>query len=138
MKQQHDLALLLLQKAEEDETAVDILMANQGISDAIVGFHLQQAAEKLLKAMLAEAGADVRKTHNLDVLMEMCGAAGHPVPAKYRPVAEPNAFAVEFRYDLPANAASVPLDRSASRVLVGSLRSWVETQVAEFPSGGRA
>lgn len=50
---QHDLALILLQKAREDELAVDRLIDDVQISDAIVGFHLQQATEKLLKAVLA-------------------------------------------------------------------------------------
>lgn len=81
--QQHDLAVLLLLKAAEDELAVDRLASDQSMPDAVVGFHLQQAAEKLLKAALAERGEDIRKTHDLSYLLDTVSAAYSSFPAEF-------------------------------------------------------
>ncbi len=48
---------ILLQKAEEDATAVREFAANPAIADSIIGFHAQQAVEKWLKAVIAARGA---------------------------------------------------------------------------------
>jgi HEPN domain-containing protein len=40
-------------------------------------FHVQQAAEKLLKILLVLAGATVPKTHDLERLIGLAGVAGH-------------------------------------------------------------
>ena len=61
----HEQALLLLQKAREDQTLVEEVLASQRVSDEIVGFHCQQAAEKFLKAVLSEIGVYFQRTHNL-------------------------------------------------------------------------
>ncbi|MCW2996123.1 MAG: hypothetical protein JWQ18_3618 [Conexibacter sp.] len=50
------------------------------VSDAIVGFHAQQAVEKALKAVLAGAGAGFPFTHNIAVLLQLCEDAGIGVP----------------------------------------------------------
>jgi hypothetical protein len=49
----HERALELLALAREDEQAASVL-DTAAIGDALVGFHYQQAVEKLLKALLAE------------------------------------------------------------------------------------
>ncbi len=45
----HELAVRLLMKAVQDEVAVDGLVNDVSIADEVIGFHLQQATEKLLK-----------------------------------------------------------------------------------------
>lgn len=70
---QHDLALLLLAKARQDEQAVDALIDETAISDEIVGFHLQQATGKLLKAALAELRQEVLRTQFPGVLVRQTG-----------------------------------------------------------------
>jgi HEPN domain-containing protein len=50
-----DHAEILLAKAAEDESLVIASLETPGISDSIVGFHTQQAVEKLLKALLQRA-----------------------------------------------------------------------------------
>jgi HEPN domain-containing protein len=49
----HERALELLALAKEDEQAASVLEAAH-IGDGPVGFHYQQAVEKLLKALLAD------------------------------------------------------------------------------------
>ena len=51
------------------------------VTDAIVGFHAQQTAEKSLKAVLAARGVYFPFTHDLRVLMDLCDSGGFPVPS---------------------------------------------------------
>ena len=46
-------AELLLAKAKDDETLLEEIIFNEKIRDEIIGFHAQQAAEKLLKALFS-------------------------------------------------------------------------------------
>lgn len=68
-----ELALLYLRKAAEDEVLIDEVIASPRVSDAAIGFHCQQAAEKLLKALLTHLGVRFRKTHDLRGLMDLFG-----------------------------------------------------------------
>ncbi|MDI6853868.1 MAG: HEPN domain-containing protein [Deltaproteobacteria bacterium] len=58
---QSELALLYLRKAAEDEALIDEVIASPRVSDAAIGFHCQQAAEKLLKALLAHLKVRARR-----------------------------------------------------------------------------
>jgi hypothetical protein len=49
----HDLAEQLLRRAVDDEAAARAMLSLESVTDAIVGFHAQQAVEKSLKAVLA-------------------------------------------------------------------------------------
>jgi len=51
---QHDLAVRLLATASQDEVVVDRLSRDATVEAEVIGFHLQQAAQKLIKAVLAE------------------------------------------------------------------------------------
>ncbi len=55
-------ALLFLRKAAQDEMLLDEVMGNPHIGDEIIGFHCQQAAEKIIKALLSTKGVRFRKT----------------------------------------------------------------------------
>ena len=77
-----DRADTFMAKAAEDEALVATSVDNPAISDAIVGFHLQQAAEKLLKALLARRGVGYRRTHDLFELFGLLSASGLPLSMK--------------------------------------------------------
>lgn len=126
---QHELAARLLLKAVQDEVAADRLIDDAEVADEVIGFHLQQAAEKLLKAVLAEHGIDIRKTHNLVYLMHRLADCHLSFPTELRPLQSLNPFAVEYRYDLLDDEALPGLDRREMRDLVRSLRAWAEQQV---------
>ena len=53
---QHEQAMLLVKKAADDEALLAEILSSTHVSDEILGFHCQQAAEKLLKALLSQAG----------------------------------------------------------------------------------
>ncbi len=58
-------ARLLLRKARQDVVVVARAVDDQEIADEIVGFHVQQAAEKCMKAVLCARGISYRRTHDL-------------------------------------------------------------------------
>lgn len=72
----HEQALLFLRKAAQDEALLDEVGDSANVSDEVFGFHCQQAAEKLLKAMLSASGRTFRKTHDLGVLPGSLPEAG--------------------------------------------------------------
>jgi HEPN domain-containing protein len=51
----HDV---LLRKASQDELVLERLLGDSDVDDDTLGFHAQQAAEKLLKAALAARALD--------------------------------------------------------------------------------
>ena len=58
-------------KAEIDyRTAEWLLTSPEPIRESI-GFHCQQAAEKILKALLSDVGVRFRKTHEIGALMAL-------------------------------------------------------------------
>ena len=121
-------ALLFLRKAAEDEALLDEVLASDRVSDATIGFHCQQAAEKLLKALLSEVGVDFRRTHDLTELGDLLADAGHPLPPALAEVDALTPYAVTFRY--ADDATFTPLDRPAIRQLLRALRHHVEGKIA--------
>ena len=55
------------EKASRDLRRVEVLLADDDIEGA--GFHLQQAAEKYLKGYLLGRGWPLKRTHDLEVLV---------------------------------------------------------------------
>lgn len=55
------------EKARRDLRRVEVLLADDDIEGA--GFHLQQAAEKYLKGYLLGRGWPLKRTHDLEVLV---------------------------------------------------------------------
>lgn len=68
-------AELLLVKAAEDEA---VLAAD--IPDGPFGFHVQQAVEKLLKALLCQRSIKYKRTHDLDYLTQLLEDQGEVIP----------------------------------------------------------
>jgi hypothetical protein len=95
-------AQILLIKAAEDEKA----LGSSELSDAILGFHAQQAVEKLIKALLAQLNVPFELTHNLGRLRTTLASAGESLPATPIPLDQLNDFAVVYRYDLLFQFAS--------------------------------
>ena len=98
-------ARVLLIKAAEDERA---LHAPEN-SDAIIGFHAQQAVEKLMKALLAALNLTFELTHNLDRLRVSLEAAGENLPKIAIPLNQLTDYAVVYRYDLVFQIATPPV-----------------------------
>jgi HEPN domain-containing protein len=117
-----DLARVLLEKAAEDEFVFDSLAPMAGAPDASLGFHAQQAAEKLLKGVLASKGVAYERTHDLRYLSELAVDAGLVLPVEIDALDGLTVYAVALRYDNPL--AAEPLDRDVAADLVHRLRAW--------------
>jgi HEPN domain-containing protein len=72
-----------LTKAEQDLIAVRKWLADEDIADEIIGFHIQQAIEKSLKAVLLRRTIDYPHTHNLRLLVDLCRANDIQIPSEF-------------------------------------------------------
>ena len=70
----------------------------RGFRSSSIGFLLQQAAEKALKAWIQAAGGAAPFTHDLGALLDLLQEMGE-APADYEVLTELNFFAVQLRYD---------------------------------------
>jgi len=122
-------ALNLLEKAGQDEFVMDKLMSDPASPDEAIGFHGQQAAEKLLKAVLASAGIAYPMTHRLAELIDLINDAGLRFPERLDDIRFLTPFAVEFRYDILPEEPESPFDRKSSRALVRKVRMWAEEMI---------
>jgi HEPN domain-containing protein len=94
-----EVAQLLLQKAREDLSAAQVLVATENQADHVIGFHLQQAIEKALKAILALRAIEIPRTHDLGYLTELLGNLEIEVPRTVTSSDWLTPWGVLFRYD---------------------------------------
>lgn len=87
-----------VQKAENDFlVAGREMVGNPPVYDAVC-FHSQQCVEKYLKAVLQENNVDLKKTHDLDLLMDSCERYIIGLSDFAEQLIELSGFAVEVRY----------------------------------------
>lgn len=103
-----DHARDLLKLARAGLRALSGMGDPETFTDAIFGFHAQQAIEKGLKAWLAALGVAYPKTHDLHLLLVLLEERNQAVEALWN-LLEFNPYAVQFRYDWTPEEA--PLDR---------------------------
>ncbi len=122
-------ARMLVNAAERDIEALRVMRRSDAIPAEIFGFHVQQGAEKLLKAWIALLGDSYPLTHSIETLLELLadrGAATEP----FNDLAAYTPYAVEFRYaGVGANAE--PIDRGRALTLVEALLEAVRDQLPE-------
>lgn len=73
---------------------------DRGVDQATLIFHLQQAAEKLIKAVLAFSEVHFEKTHDIRMLMDLCVRSSIELPHYAEKLIELNPYAVIGRYDI--------------------------------------
>ena len=119
--------MLFLRKAAQDEALLDAVIASDKVSDEVIGFHCQQAAEKMLKALLSDLGAAFHKTHELGALMDSLARSGAPLPGEFENLDVLTPFGAVYRYD--DYDGTEPLNRADTRALLKSLRALVEDRL---------
>ena len=102
-------AQLLQRKAEQDLAVLRKLINDPTINTETLGFHAQQAAEKLIKALLALGGHDYPRTHDLGLLLDLLAAVDVCIPEVLLTVENLTPFATVFRYD------DLPLETTIER-----------------------
>jgi HEPN domain-containing protein len=101
------------------------LLEDLAAPDEQLGFHGQQAVEKLLKAALFLIGAEPPRTHQLAQLYALLAAAGRPLPEEFQPLIDLTPFAVQWRYE---DDPGPPMTLEERRCLLSGirrLRAWV-------------
>jgi HEPN domain-containing protein len=116
-------AQIFLIKAAEDEAALHA----DGNPDTVLGFHAQQAVEKLIKALLSQLEVPFELTHNLARLQTVLAAAGEMLPVTPLPLGALNDYAVVYRYDLMTQQSGP--DRADLITTVRSLREHVIARI---------
>ncbi len=124
----HELALLLVGKAEGDESILDRLLDDHDVPDDVLGFHVQQAVEKRLKAVLALNEVEYEHTHNVSYLTALIEQRGIELPGCREEIEGLTPWAVVARYD---GTFEKVLDRAAARMLVSELQDWSRGLVIE-------
>jgi HEPN domain-containing protein len=110
-----------LDKAAEDEQAVGLISANKG-PWSIAAYHIQQAAEKYVKALLIHHAIAPPKTHSIPSLLALL--PNHSVPASVSSAAAAvSSFAWITRY--PGVPPSTEADVIQANNDLEQVRSWV-------------
>jgi len=118
---------VLLRKAKADELAVEKLCPEPDIPDDIIGFHAQQAVEKLIKAVLAHRTVPYPRIHDLTELVDLLRDNKISFPEQLEETDRLTPFATVFRY---AELLTQPLhdfDRSWALNCVRQVRAWAES-----------
>lgn len=109
-----DQAQLLLRKAAQDMAVLNKLIDDQEISDETLGYHAQQAAEKLIKALLALKGHPYPRSHNIGLLLDVLQSHGMPLPRRFDNLDALTPFGTVFRYDDLGSTLRLPAGTSLS------------------------
>lgn len=123
-----DQAQLLQRKAAQDLAVLRKLINDPTINTETLGFHAQQAGEKLIKALLALGGHDYPRTHDLGVLLDLLAAVDVFIPEALLTVENLTPFGTVFRYDdLPLEAT---IERQEWLPLLLALEEFVGRAIA--------
>jgi HEPN domain-containing protein len=87
-----------MQKGESDRLAADRTAQSPGPYDTAC-FHVQQAAEKYLKAVIALSGSQIPRTHDLKDIYDRCLGVEPALVLGREELALLTPYAVELRYD---------------------------------------
>ncbi|MBI5528368.1 MAG: HEPN domain-containing protein [Deltaproteobacteria bacterium] len=117
---------LLMLKAAQDEYVLDALLNDPRAPVEVFGFHAQQAAEKMLKAIIVAAGGTFPMSHRIAELLDLAKDLRARLPDSFEELRHLTPFAVEFRYDVMPEESEEPLDVRRVRQLLRDLRAWAE------------
>jgi HEPN domain-containing protein len=125
----HKLVAEWLRRAQADMTVAS-LADDERIAPEIVAFHAQQAAEKVLKALLVLRQTEFPRTHSIGALLALCEQAGFTGASALSDVVSLTRYAVVARYP----GEEEPIDRQEAREaasLAAQVFVWGFTQIQE-------
>ncbi len=123
----------LANAAERDISALRGMGDAAIFADEIFGFHVQQAAEKLLKAWLALQGETYPLSHDLAALLDMLSVGGADV-ARFDGLVDYTVYAVRLRYAATDPGAGL-VDRAGAIEQVEALLATVRRRLAGTGTG---
>ena len=125
----NELVSMSIRKAQDDIVLLDKIVDDENISSEIVGFHAQQAIEKLLKALLISKIIPFRRTHDLGELTDLFSEHAIEVPDELYDLDDLTPFAVEYRYDVFTPPNKEAFSRTEALERVKAVHSWVLSQI---------
>lgn len=128
MSDSADTPRMLLNLAIDDEFAARSLLPVEGVTDAILGFHAQQAVEKATKAVLEHGGVEYPYSHDLDGLFELCQENNIEVPDTLSGASRLSVFGVRLRYGTSPEAH---LDRDQALKWAAAAIAWARTLIEQ-------
>ena len=121
-----ELARVLMRKAGGDQIVLVRLIEDDDVPDDVLGFHAQQAVEKMIKAVLVSKDVSYERTHNITYLLTLLDSAKIARPEQADSLPDLTPWATGFRYsDLPEPA----LDRQETLSLVELTKAWATGQL---------
>jgi HEPN domain-containing protein len=129
-----ELAAALLRKADQDKTVFEKLRPDPDVAVDILGFHAQQAAEKLLKSALASKEIDFPYSRRLADLFDLLKESEVAFPEDLEELRFLTPFAVAFRYEIYEEEEE-PFDSVRVSALLTRLREWT---LGLLPAPGEA
>ena len=120
-------ARLMYRAAERDVLTLRSMTADAPVES--FGFHVQQAAEKALKAWLALLGEKYPLTHSIETLLDLLDDRGAAVEF-FRNLVDYTPYAVEFRY-VGADSGTMPIDRDDAILLAEALLEQVRGELVK-------
>jgi HEPN domain-containing protein len=117
-----------MRKAAGDEAILARLIDDEEIADDGLGFHAQQAVEKMVKAVLARHEVSYERTHNIAYLVRLLEEAEIPLPPNAAYLPELTPWATTFRYD---DLPEAGLDRRGTLSAVQETRAWAESELVD-------
>ena len=129
MTKSHEHARLLMEKSAEDEYVLERLSKDDNASNTVIGFHAQQAVEKLMKAVLTDRSIQYRRTHDLWELLDLLQEHKISLPPEAEKLPNLTPYAAEFRYDrLPPDPEDMQrFDREWAVECVKLVKGWAES-----------
>ena len=126
-------ARMLLDAATRHVDTLRVLYRSDAISDEVFGFHVQQAAEKLLKGWIALLEEVYPLTHNVEELLNLLASRSAAVEP-FRDLIDYTPYAVEFRY-AGVDSDAEPIDRKVALATVEGLVEQVRRQSTGVEKG---
>ena len=129
--QSANMARILLLKGKQDQHVLNRFLEDMSISDETIGFHSQQAVEKMIKAVLAHRAVEYQRTHKLRRLVALLRSSNIAYPSELTEAVALTPFAVELRYDmLPVHDdAARAFDRQWANRCVERIAEWASSVV---------
>ncbi|WP_438749717.1 HEPN domain-containing protein [Pararhizobium sp. O133] len=120
----------MLRLAREDLEAAEMLAARKNRNDA---YHAQQAAEKILLALLTSEGvkAERKDSHRLDVLRDLLPDANR-FKARFSPLTFLTIYATAYRYPKDAGRLPARVEKNDLDPAMETLKKMLSDVAAHF------